>query len=76
MASDKEIERLKRRLQWEGAGPLTDRSNQALATLIASLRGLLHWVRKLGKERPLILLLVAVEVGFAIGRWGGRHAQH
>ena len=68
MASDKEIERLKRRLQWEGAGPLTDLSNQALATLVASLRGLLQWVRKLGKDRPLILLLLAVEVGFTVGR--------
>ena len=68
MASDKEIERLKRRLQWEGAGPLTDLSNRALATLVASLRGLLQWVRKLGKDRPLILLLLAVEVGFTVGR--------
>jgi hypothetical protein len=76
MASDKEIERLKRRLQWEGAGPLTDLSNQALATLVASIRGLLQWVRKLGKERPLILCLLAFEFGFALGRWGGRRAQH
>jgi hypothetical protein len=76
MATDREIERLKRRLQWEGAGPLTDLSNQALETLVARLRVLVQWVRELGGERPFILCLLAFEVGFAAGRWGGRRAQH
>jgi hypothetical protein len=76
MPPNEEIDRLRRRLQWEGAGPLTDLSNQAASALLARLRAFAQWVRGAGEERPLISLLLAFQVGFAIGRWGPRRAKH
>src|SRR6202035_196768 len=54
MPPNEEIDRLRRRLQWEGAGPLTDLSNQAASALLARLRAFAQWVRGAGEERPLI----------------------
>ena len=44
MAENEEIDRLKRRLSWEGAGPLAELSNRATDALTARGRS----VRKLG----------------------------
>ena len=76
MVHDEEIDRLRRRLQWAGAGPLTDVSNQAANALLARLSVVTEWVRQAGEERPLISLLLALQVGFAVGRWGFRRANH
>ena len=76
MPTNEEIDRLRRRLQWEGAGPLTDLSNQTLSALLARLRPFAQWVHEIGEERPLISLLLAFQVGFAVGRWGPRRAKH
>jgi hypothetical protein len=76
MPANEEIDRLRRRLQREGAGPLTDLSNQAASALLARLREFVRWVHEAGEERPLISLLLAFQVGFAVGRWGPRRAKH
>jgi hypothetical protein len=76
MPPNEEIDRVRRRLQWEGAGPLTDLSNQAASALLARLRAFAQWVHEAGEERPLISLLLAFQVGFAVGRWGPRRAKH
>lgn len=76
MPGNEEIDRLRRRLQWEGGGPLTDLSNQAASVLLARLRTFAQWVHEAGEERPLISLLLAFQVGFAVGRWGPRRAKH
>ena len=76
MPTNEEIDRLRRRLQWEGAGPLTDLSNQAASALLARLREFVRLVHEAGEERPLISLLLAFQVGFAVGRWGPRRAKH
>ena len=76
MPPNEEIDRLRRRLQWEGAGPLTDLSNQAATALLTRLRAFLQRVREAGEQRPLISLLLAFQVGFAVGRWGPRRAKH
>jgi hypothetical protein len=76
MVEDTEVDRLKRRLTWEGAGPITDLSNRATDTLTAQSRAFADWVRGMGEERPLISLLIAFQIGFAVGRWGSRRAQH
>ena len=60
MANHEEIDRLKRRLQWEGGGPLTDLSSQALDGLAIRVRTLVFWVR---------------EMGFAAGKWGPGRAK-
>ncbi len=70
-----EIDRLKSRLQWE-AGPLTDLSSRGLDAGIAGLSAFAAWLRESAKERPLVSLMVAFEIGFAAGKWGPRHAQH
>ena len=76
MPPNEEIDRLRRRLQREGAGPLTDLSNQAASALLARLRAFAQWVHDAGEGRPLISLLLAFQIGFAVGRWGPRRAKH
>jgi hypothetical protein len=76
MIKEEEIDRLKSRLQWEKAGPLTDLSSRGLDALIAGFGALAAQLRESTKERPLVSLLIAFQLGFAAGRWGLRHAQH
>ena len=71
-----EIERLERRLRWERTGPLTDISNRTTDALFSAIRFLARWLRRAGKEKPLISLLLAFQTGFAVGRWGPRRANH
>jgi hypothetical protein len=75
MARNEEIERLRRQLQWEGGGPITDLSNQAASALFVRLRAFAQWVREAGEEQPLISLLLAFEIGFVVGRWGPQGAK-
>ena len=75
MANHGEIDRLKRRLQWERGGPLTDLSVHVLDELAIRVRALVVWVREMADERPLIGLLLAFQLGFAAGKWGPGRAQ-
>ena len=72
--TEQELDRLRRRLGWEDGGPLAQVSTQATDTLVSILRSAVSWVRQSGEEHPLISVLLAFEAGFALGRWGGRHA--
>ena len=76
MINDEEIDRLKRRLQWAGAGPLTDVANQATDALVTRLGVAMERLRQSGTERPWISILLALQIGFAFGRWGFRRAHH
>jgi hypothetical protein len=75
MAETKEIDRLKRRLQSDDAGPLADLANPVVDALSSSVESFLAWVREMGVERALISLLIAFQLGFAAGRWGPRRAK-
>ena len=72
--TEQELDRLRRRPGWEAGGPPAQVSTQATDTLVSILRSAVSWVRQSGKEHPLISVLLAFEAGFALGRWGGRHA--
>ena len=74
MAGNEEIDRLKTRLNWE-AGPLVELSNRATDALTTRGRALASWVREMAEDRPLISLLIAFQIGFAVGRWGPRRAK-
>jgi hypothetical protein len=76
MAEYDEIDRLKRRLNWEGGGPLTDITNQAVDALTVRASEFATWIREIGTDRPLISIIMAFEIGFAAGRWGFRRAKH
>ena len=76
MVHDEEIDRLKRRLQRAGAGPLTDIANHATDALVERLCVVTEWMRQIGTERPWISILLALQVGFAFGHWGFRRANH
>jgi hypothetical protein len=76
MATEDDLDRLKRRLHWEGAGPLTDISNRTASAMFTRLRAVAQWVRERGEDRPLIGLLLALQLGFAAGHWGPRRAKH
>ena len=72
---EQEIDRLRRRLGWESGGPLGRISTQATNTVVSILGSAVSWIRQSGEERPLVSILLAFQAGFALGRWGGRHAQ-
>jgi hypothetical protein len=67
-------DRLKTRLNWE-AGPLVELSNRATDALTTRGRAFASWVREMAEDRPLISLLIAFQIGFAVGRWGPRRAK-
>ena len=73
--AEQEIDRLRRRLGWEAGGPLAEISTQATSRLLSIVIAIAGWLRRSGEERPLISVLLAFQAGFALGRWGGRHAQ-
>jgi len=73
--TEREIDRLRRRLGWEAGGPLAEISTQATSRLLSIVIAIAGWLRRSGEERPLISVLLAFQAGFALGRWGGRHAQ-
>ena len=75
MAENAEIDRLKRRLTWEGAATLADLSNRATETLRTRGGAFVSWVHEMGEDRPLISLLLAFQIGFPVGRWGPRRAK-
>jgi hypothetical protein len=72
--SEQQIDQLRRRLGWEAGRPLTEISTQATDALFSIVSAAMSWIRQSGEKRPLISILLAFEVGFALGRWGGRHA--
>jgi hypothetical protein len=72
--TEREIDRLRRRLGWEAGGPLAQVSTQATDTLVSILGYAVSWMRQSGEEHPLISILPAFETGFALGRWGGHRA--
>ena len=76
MIRDDEIDRLNRRLQWAAAGPLTDVANRATDAVVARLSVVTEWMRQFGIERPWVSILLALQVGFAFGRWVFRRAHH
>ncbi len=72
--AEQEIDRLRRRLGWEAGGPLAQVSTRATDILVSLVRSAVSWMRQSGEEHPLISILLAFEVGFPLGRWGGRRA--
>jgi hypothetical protein len=76
MTENEEVDRLKRRLNWEGAGPLAELSNRTIDAMTTRGQAVASWVRENAEDRPLISLLIAFQIGFAVGRWGPRRAKH
>jgi hypothetical protein len=76
MIENTEVDRLKRRLKWEGAGPLGALSHRTMDAMVVRGQAIASWVRENAEDRPLISLLIAFEVGFAVGRWGPSRAKH
>ena len=76
MERQEEIDRLKSRLQWESGGPLAHFANQAVDVFASTGKTLAAWVRENAEERPLVGLLFAFQLGFAVGRLGPRRAKH
>ena len=74
--SDTDVRKLRNRLQWETGGPVTDISNRLTDAAIAGLVAIMDGLRRAGEERPLVSLLIACQIGFAVGRWGPRRAKH
>jgi hypothetical protein len=75
MAENEQVNRLKRRLRWEGAGPLVELSNRTMDDMTARGREFASWVREMAEDQPLISLLIAFQIGFAVGHWGLRRTK-
>jgi hypothetical protein len=76
MVEIEKIDRLTRRLHRESAGPLAELSNRTINAITARGREFASWVREMADDRPLISLLIAFQIGFAVGHWGPRRAKH
>jgi hypothetical protein len=76
MIENEELDRLKRRFTWEGGGPLAELSSRLTDALTERGGEFVSWVREMARDRPLISLLMAFQIGFAAGRWGPRRAKH
>jgi len=75
MAVDEPIYRLNRELSRHSLGPVTIISDQLVASLASGLQSLAIWLRDATRDRPLITLLLAFQVGYAVARIGGRNAR-
>ena len=49
---------------------------QATDALVTRLGVAMERLRQSGTERPWISILLALQIGFAFGRWGSRRAHH
>jgi hypothetical protein len=73
--AESELDRLQRRLTWEGAEPLAQLSGRAKDALTARGAELVTWARQMAEGRPLMSLWIAFQIGFAVGRWGPHRAK-
>jgi len=71
---EQQIDQLQRRLGWEAGGPLAEISDRATQTLVSLVSAVVRWLRMSGEDAPLVSILLAFQVGFALGRWGGDRA--
>jgi hypothetical protein len=76
MIENEEVDRLKRRLKRQGAGPLSELSNRTMDAMTTRGQAISSWVRESAEDRPLISLMIALQVGFAVGRRGPRRAKY
>lgn len=76
MEASEELDNLRRRMRREGAGSLTEFSDQTMTATFTRLRNMARWLQTKVEEYPLICLLLAMQVGFVAGHWGPRRAKH
>jgi hypothetical protein len=75
MAANQQIDRLDRQLRSQSLGPVATISDQALASLGSRLQLLVTWLRQAAQDRPLLTLLLSLELGYAVARIGHRRAR-
>ncbi len=70
MITDDTVARLDQQLTRQGLGPLEAISDQTVAALVSWIRVIATGLSQAARDRPLTALLIALEVGYAIGRSG------
>jgi hypothetical protein len=75
MSGNELLDRLKWQLSRERLGPLAVLSNEGTGYLVSALRSFAAWLRYWAEERPLVALLLAVQIGFAIACLRHRRAH-
>jgi hypothetical protein len=75
MITDDTVARLDQQLTRQGLGPLEAISDQTVAALVSWIRVIATGLSQAARDRPLTALLIALEVGYAIGRSGRRVAR-
>jgi hypothetical protein len=75
MITNEEVARLDQQLDRQSLGPLDAVSNQAASALISWINVITTGLSQAARDRPLTALLISLEVGYAIGRFGPRLAR-
>ena len=73
MAKDPKVQQLERQLDWNSPGPLGDIAASVDSAL--SITGqIVASLRQAAIDQPLTTLFLSFQAGYAVGRWGHRHA--
>ena len=75
MAQDAKLQRLERQLSWNSPGPLGDIAAAGVGTALSVGYQLVASLRQATIGQPLTMLLLSFQAGYAMGRWGHRHAR-
>jgi hypothetical protein len=74
VAQDAKLQRLERQLSWNSPGPLGDIAAAGVGTALSVGYQLVASLRQATIGQPLTMLLLSFQAGYAMGRWGHRHA--
>ena len=74
MAKDAKVQQLERQLSWNSPGPLGEMAIVGLDTALSVTSQLVAPLRQAAIDQPLTTLFLSFQAGYAVGRWGHRHA--
>jgi hypothetical protein len=74
VAKDAKVQQLERQLSWNSPGPLGEMALAGLGTTFSVTSQLVASLRQAAIDQPLTTLFLSFQAGYAVGRWGHRHA--
>ena len=75
MAVDEQIDRLSQQLDKDSIPSVDTLTDDAVAKLAMASAAIIGWLRHYAHERPLVTMLLSCQLGYLIGRFGGRRAR-
>ena len=74
VAKNAKVQQLERQLSWNSPGPLGEMALAGLGTTFSVTSQLVASLRQATIDQPLTTLFLSFQAGYAVGRWGHRHA--